>query len=73
MVFDLGWSLVFTRFDFVLKVFSCSTSLATVKLIIKQRPVVVYNAEKLSLQYGIRANSAIASAMNTEFSLEIAN
>ena len=42
-------------------------------MIIKQRPVVVYNAEKFSLQYGIRANSAIASAMNTEFSLEIAN
>ena len=30
-------------------------------------------AEKFSLQYGIRTNSAIASAMNTEFSLEIAN
>ena len=30
-------------------------------------------AEKFSLQYGIRANSAIAYAMNTEFSLEIAN
>ena len=30
-------------------------------------------AEKFSLQYGIRANSAIAYAMNTEFSLEIAD
>ena len=30
-------------------------------------------AEKFSLQYGVRAQSAIAYAMNTEFSLEIAN